>query len=137
MRGRIDVQDDLAMRDANNLVKFLIRRGVLAGDPGRRRTSRIRAVAPLQALAQIRSPIAGVAVFRHKPGDVVRRGTKLADVVDPCAGNHIQARHSVKSPTAGLFFSRNLSRFVRRGQSFCKIVAEKALSEDRGGFLED
>jgi len=137
MRGRIDVSDGMAERDADNLVRFLMRRGILAGEPGLPPASIVRAVSPLQALAQVRSPAAGVAVFQRELGDVVGRGGILAEIVDPCAAPPDRARHPVRSPATGLLFSRNLSRFVREGQTFCKIVADNPLSGRRDGFLED
>jgi predicted deacylase len=136
MRGRIDVSDALARQDAEHLVTFLMRRGILQGDPGTLPASRIRAVSPLQALAQVRAPAGGVAVFHRSPGDVVRRGEILADIVDPFAEDPLRGRHPVPSPADGLLFSRNLSRFVQRHQTFCKVIADEVLSDRRDGFLE-
>ncbi|MBW1676091.1 MAG: succinylglutamate desuccinylase/aspartoacylase family protein [Deltaproteobacteria bacterium] len=137
LRGRIDVVDVLAKRDADNLIRFFMRRGAISGDPGPLPPLKTEIAKPLNAVYHGRAPASGVAVFHKKLGDWVKSGEIVADIVDPAAEHIDQARHPVASATDGLFFSQNLVKFVRAGQTFFKIAGNRVLNDRQTGFLED
>ena len=60
--------------------------------------------APLQATEIVKSPAAGIIVYRKVLGEIVAAGEVMADVVDPLAeGNR---RVPVKATTTGRLFVR-------------------------------
>jgi len=137
LRGRVDVAEHLAEGDAENLIRFLMRQKVIAGDPGHLPAPSCRRPTPLTGVAHGRAPVSGVAVFHKNPGDWIKRGEVVADLIDPAAENPAQARCPVTSPTNGLLFSVNLSKLVRSGQTFFKIAGTQPLKENNKGLLED
>ncbi len=137
LRGRIDVDEKLAAADAENLVRFLIRQNVLMGDPGHLPETLRTWIAPLTGVAHGRAPISGVAVFHKKPGDWIKKGEVVADVLDPSAGNLLQARCPVTSPADGILFSINLISLVRAGQTFFKIAGTRPLKKSSEILLEE
>jgi len=136
LRGRNEVSDHLASADAENLFRFLIRRGIIEGEAGVLPEPICEASIPLHWVDQGISPAAGVAVFHKSPGDWVSEGDIVADVVDPLNPDPIKGRYAVESRTEGLLFSQNLVRLVRPGQIFYKIAGKKPLNASGDVRLE-
>lgn len=137
LRGQADVSDDCAAADAAALLRFLQRRGVLAGDPGSL-PERFCEPTPLDGVDVLTAPAAGVLAYRKQLGERVAAGEVVAELVDPLGEPLGAARSPVRSVASGLLFARTTERLVRPGQKFCKIAGREALSYRRAGkLLED
>lgn len=135
-RGYLDVGGARAAEDAAGLLRFLTRRGVLAGDPGPLPPLRAPAT-PLAGVAMVRAPVTGVIDYAVEPGQHVAEGELLATLIDPLAGAGPAERHEVRSPVAGVLFARKAFRLARPGTTLGKIAGREALPERKGGLLSD
>jgi len=137
LRGQADVSDELACADAAALVRFLQRRGVLAGDPGPLPAPVCEAT-PLEGLEWVTAPVAGVVVYRRQLGERVEAGDLVAEIVDPLGEPLGAARTPVRCATSGVLFGRAIGRLVRPGQRICKVAgAEPLPARTRGRLLAD
>ncbi|MFO1061747.1 MAG: succinylglutamate desuccinylase/aspartoacylase family protein [Dongiaceae bacterium] len=135
-RGIADVSDELAGPDADALVRFLQRRGLIEGDPGPLPALQA-VVAPLQAVDLVRAPAAGVVAYKRPLGATVAAGEVIAELVDPVAENPAAARTPIAAGTDGLLLSRRLDHLVRPGSTIAKVVGERPLPHRTGLLLED
>ena len=133
-RGRSDVSDAVAAADADNLYRFLQRRGVIAGDPGPL-PDPLCAATPLDAVDMMRSPVAGVIVYEKEPGDVVAAGDLVAVIVDPMNPDFAAARTALKSRCDGVLYGRTEDRLARPGKVVCKVAGKESLPDRRAGAL--
>ncbi|MFO1422008.1 MAG: succinylglutamate desuccinylase/aspartoacylase family protein [Candidatus Competibacteraceae bacterium] len=137
LRGQADVSDGYAAADAAALLRFLQRRGVIAGEPGPLPEPRCEPT-PLDGVDVLAAPAAGVLVYRKSLGDTVRTGEVVAELVDPLGEPSGAARVPVRAATSGLLFARATERLVRPGQKFCKVAGREPLSYRQAGkLLED
>jgi predicted deacylase len=128
LRGHNHVEDGLNEPDAENLFKFLQRRGIVAGDPGPV-PPLVCEAAPADGLDHLRAPVAGVAVYRKALGDTVAEGEVVAEIVDPLADDPARARTPVTARTRGMFFGRDLDRLLRPGDAFAAVSGPEPLPE--------
>lgn len=137
LRGQADVSDGYAAADAAALLRFLQRRGVIAGEPGPLPEPRCEPT-PLDGVDVLAAPAAGVLVYRKSLGDIVRAGEVVAELVDPLGEPSGAARVPIRAATGGLLFARATERLVRPGQKFCKVAGREPLSYRQAGkLLED
>jgi len=137
LRGQADVSDELAAADAAALLRFLQRRGVIAGDPGPLPAARCEPT-PLDGVDVLTAPAAGVLVYRKQLGERVAAREVVAELVEPLGEPVGAARTPLQSAAAGVLFARMTERLVRPGQKFCKIAGRDALSYRQAGkLLED
>jgi predicted deacylase len=129
LRGQADVSDDLAAADAAALIRFLQRRGVIAGDPGPL-PAPLGAATRLDAVDVVKAATAGILAYRSNLGDRIAEGDIVAEIVDPLGG-----RVAAASRTDGLLLTRRSNRFVRPGDIVAKIVGTRPLPERAGGAL--
>ena len=134
LRGQADVCDETAQADAAALLRFLQRRGVLAGDPGPLPEPRC-APTPLEGVDVLSAPAAGVLVYRKALGEFVEAGEVVAELVDPLGEPWGAARVPIHSTTAGLLLARVRERLLRPGQKFCKIAGAAPLAYRQPGKL--
>ena len=135
-RGNADVADELAMPDAEALLRFLMRRGLVAGDPGPLPALQAEAT-DFAACDVVRVPAAGIIAYKQPLGAIVAKGTVIAELVDPLAADPLQARTPVMTATDGLLLTRRLDRLVRPGDTIAKIVGKEPLAYRKGLLLED
>ena len=135
-RGLVDVDETLARADAEALVRFLRRRGVLAGDPGPL-PPLLAEASPLEAVAMVRADQPGLVDFAVRPGDIVDRGQQIATIIDPLSARAATRRRSVPAPTSGVVFARAQRRLARAGDILCKIAGQKPLAGRAGKLLSD
>ncbi len=134
LRGSTDVNHAMAGADAHNLLLFLQRRGLLRGDApdlpalGREAT-------PLEGVAQIKSSVPGVVVFKKEPGDWVETGEVVAEVVNPLGRTAGERLHALISPTAGVLFARKNDRYARPGRILAKIAGTVPLKKKGENLL--
>lgn len=131
LRGERDVHEDLADDDAQNLFRFLQRRGLLAGDAGQLPALPFPAK-PLDGVATVRSPLAGVVAYTVDPGTQVSNGDLLAVVIDPLQTNAQVSRVEIRSPIDGLLYARRSDRLARPGQTLCRVAGSEPLPERQG-----
>jgi predicted deacylase len=135
LRGHADVSDELAAGDAQALLRFLMRRGVVAGDPGPLPAPRCEAT-PLDAVDVLTAPVGGCLVYKVALGARLRRGDIVAEIVDPLAEDPARRRTAIRTATDGILYQRKLLRQVRPGQSCGKIAGTQPLPSRQGVLLE-
>jgi predicted deacylase len=135
LRGLTDVDPVLAGGDADALVRFLTRRGLLLGEPGPLPPLRAEAT-PLSGVAIVRAPGAGLLHHLAQPGERVAAGDPLATLTDPLAPAESR-RREIRAPISGLVFARAQCRLARTGGWICKIAGKEPLPERRGKLLPD
>lgn len=125
LRGEADVTHALARRDAEAIVLYLHARGVIrlaaAPEPPPLRCE----ATPLAGSIPIDAPHGGVLVFHREPGDWVKRGDLIADLIDPIQGDVTP----LTSPVDGHFFARDLRRFAVAGMPIGKVAGRVALRQ--------
>lgn len=133
-RGRGDVDEALAAADADNLYKFLQRRGVIDGDAGPLPEALCDAT-PLEGADLIHSPVAGVVAYEKEPGEVVAAGEVVAVVVDPMNPDFDAARTALTCRCAGVLYGRRQDRLTRPGKLVCKVAGPEPLPDRLAGDL--
>eukprot|EP00696_Hemimastix_kukwesjijk_P003180 gnl/Hemi2/13916_TR4723_c0_g1_i1.p1 gnl/Hemi2/13916_TR4723_c0_g1~~gnl/Hemi2/13916_TR4723_c0_g1_i1.p1 ORF type:complete len:407 (+),score=99.32 gnl/Hemi2/13916_TR4723_c0_g1_i1:57-1223(+) len=128
MRGESEIKDEIAFADARNLVSFLRRRGIVAGDPGPL-PPLLEDATPLAGVDMIKATAHGVCVFCVDVGTKVVKGQKLADIVNVDTFDVLATtRTPVISTTDGVFFARKRHKFVRPGQVVAKVAGPTPLA---------
>jgi predicted deacylase len=133
-RGRGDVDEAMAAADADNLYRFLQRRGVVDGDPGPTPEPRCEAT-PLEGVDMIRSPVGGIIAYAKMPGEEVGAGERVAVVVDPVNPDFAAARTELVSRCDGILYGRAADRLARPGQVVCKVAGKRHLPDRHSGAL--
>jgi hypothetical protein len=128
LRGRADLCHATAGRDADNLMAFLMRRGLIRG-PAPPLPALPREASPLSGVEHLKAPHPGVVVFLKEAGDAVRAGEVVAEVIDPLAASTRERVHPVTAAADGLLFARSVDRFARPGRILAKIAGLKPLKE--------
>jgi len=154
LRGRPDVCDALAAADAGALFRTLQRRGLVAGDPGPLpeplcEATRLDACEPgplpapqceatlLVAAESIKAPAAGILSYTVALGDRVRKGERIAWLIDPAAESPAGGRREILAGTDGLVLSARVHKYVLPGMNVMKIVGSEPLPGREGGYLLD
>ncbi|MBA4177433.1 MAG: deacylase [Leptothrix sp. (in: Bacteria)] len=117
LRGAADTSHALAAQDADALVEFLRRRGVVAGVPAPLPAARCQPT-PLAASEPVRAPGCGVIVFQQALGAQVEAGAVVADLVDLETGQ----RHSLRALSSGVLYARCDTRWATPGERVAKIA---------------
>ncbi len=137
LRGQADVHDYYAESDAARLLRFLIRRGVVAGDPGPL-PDPVHVESPLDGVDVLTSPSAGILAYHKALGDSVVRGEVVAELVELTGADPHQARTPIRADTDGILFARMAEKLARPGQKVCKIAGTTKLAYRQSGkLLED
>jgi predicted deacylase len=117
LRGEADTSHALAQQDANAILEFLRRRGVLAGTPLPLPTPRCQPT-PLAASEPVTAPRSGIVVFHAQPGERVEAGALIAELVDVVSGEVLPLR----AQSAGVLYARSATRWALPGQPLAKIA---------------
>ena len=126
LRGASDVSHELAIDDAQGLIRFLTRRSLIQGDVTEIPELKNEAT-PLRGVEHIKAPVSGVVIFPIKPGVVVKNGTPIAEIVNPVELNPEKRRVLVKCTTEGVLFSINIDRYARPGRILAKIAGKEPI----------
>ena len=126
LRGRGDVSEALANADADNLLRFLERRGVVAGDPGPLPAALCDAT-PAEGVDMMRAPCTGIICYRRELGDRVAAGEEVAVILDPLEPDAARATTMLSASTSGILFSRTADRLARPGRVICKVAGRVSL----------
>ena len=125
LRGEGDVRHELAAQDAAGIVRFLVARGCV-NDPAAGPLPALRcAPTPLAGSIPLVAPHGGMVVFRRQPGEQVRAGEAIVDVIDPISGEV----STLTAAVDGLFFARENRRFAVAGMSLGKVAGRDALRD--------
>ncbi len=133
LRGISDVSHALASRDAENIFLFLQRRGLLSGKATELPPLQNPAT-PLRGVAHLKATAPGVVVYFKKPGDKIKKGDVIAEIVNPLEGDQNSRVTPAKSDIDGILISVNVDRFARPGRILAKIAGKEPLT-DKGENL--
>ncbi len=135
LRGRRDVYPDMAAKDAEGLLQFLIGRGVVNGRAGGDKTFFGPAV-PLDNVEIVRAPQGGTVLFHRNIGERVSEGELLATIIT--RPGFAEGDIHILAPQGGLLLTRTSDRLVRRRGDIVKIAADRpSKATRRAGALED
>jgi predicted deacylase len=129
LRGLADVSPEIAAQDAANILRFLTRRGLVAGDAGPLPPLK-REATPLAGVELLSAPVAGIVSYRKQLGEHVKAGDVVADIIDPITGASTPVSASVEGP----LWSRRVMKMVPAGRNIAKISGDRAI-EGKGKLL--
>jgi len=127
LRGISDVSHALASHDAENIFHFLQRRGLLSGTAAELPPLKNPAT-PLRGVAHLKATAPGVVVYFKKPGDRIKKGDVIAEIVNPLEGDPNSRVTRERSDIDGILISVNVDRFARPGRILAKIAGKKPLT---------
>ena len=136
LRGRCDVDLDLAAADARSLLRFLQGRGVVDGVPGTLPVTSCQ-VSPLTWVDRVTAPMAGVICHLARLGEVVTPGQVVAEIVNPTAADLATARVPLVSRVKGLVWARSAARFAQTGDVVVSIAGSEPILGRTGTLLGD
>jgi len=134
LRGRNDVNDGLAAKDAKGLFNFLQRRGVVGGSP-EPLPEALCEPTPLDGVDVLTAPAAGIVAWKSPIGERVEAGDLMAELVDIEADDPAKARTPITAGTSGYFFARKADTLVRPGDWIGKIAGSETLEDRKSGNL--
>ena len=126
LRGEADTSHALAAQDAEAIIQFLMRRGIVAGTPAPLPALRCEPT-PLAGSEPIIAPRAGVVVYHRAPGETVQAGDAIADLVDAVDGT----REVLAARTSGVLYARSASRWATPGKRLGKVAGSVATRSGR------
>lgn len=118
LRGELDVSHALATQDAQAIFRYLEHVGVL--QTGRQPTVPAAQCqpTPLAGSETLRASGPGVLVFAAQPGQLLRQGDLVAEVINPVE----QQTEKVLAGVDGVFYARIRDRYVTSGCEIGKIA---------------
>jgi predicted deacylase len=119
LRGEMDVRYADAGQDAQALLQYLAREGII-DMPLQRLPAPLCAPTPLAGVERLDAPQSGVLVFLKALGERVAAGEAVADIVNPVTGHTATMRAS----RDGLLFASTAHRHLLRGMHICKIAGD-------------
>ncbi len=117
LRGEADTGHAQAEADAQAIVHYLRRQGVLAGEAAPLPPALCQPT-PLASSEPVTAPAAGVVVFHREPGDFVEAGGPVADLVDLDTG----AITTLCAQSSGVLYARVATRWATPGKRLAKIA---------------
>ncbi len=121
LRSQTDVNHDLARQDAENIIAFLAHRGVIDGTAPALPALKYPAT-PLAGSETIKAPVSGVVVFLKEPGDWVRSGDVIAEVINPLTAD-VQV---LTCRSEGVMYARENRYFATAGMRLAKVAGATA-----------
>jgi len=134
LRGSHDVNDEYAKADADALLRFMMRKGVVEGDPGPAPAPACKAT-PLDGVDMVKSPGTGLVAWQCQIGEFVNKGDVIAELVDIEAEDPATARTPIRTETSGVLFARKATTLIRSGDNLCKIAGSEKLASRQSGPL--
>jgi len=122
LRGEADVQHELAAQDAAAIVEFLRSLGVLRDAPAAPVPAAACHATPLAGSETLYAAVAGMVVFAAQPGDTLKAGDLVAEVIDPIAYRSTPVCAGVD----GVLYARIRERYVTNGCELAKIAGAVA-----------
>lgn len=137
LRGQADVDDTLAERDARGILRFLAADGLIEwnDDSGEAQAPKVTPrIYPLEGASHVPAPAAGLVTYRQRPGDAVRKGELIAEIV-PLDGAFDAPRHPVYSDVDGIVVVQQQFALVRAGQRVALLAGMEPLAHRKTGQL--
>jgi predicted deacylase len=122
LRGELDVSHAFARLDAHAIVAWLQHIGVLSCIQPPDVPDALCQATPLAGSETLYAPAPGVVVFAVEPGQKVKVGDLIAEVIDPIAN----LSHPVIAGVSGVFYARIRDRFITTGGELGKIAGKQA-----------
>jgi predicted deacylase len=122
LRGQADVSTKLAQQDARAIYAFLQTERLVSGTPAEAPPAQCDAT-PLAGTESVLAPHSGVIAFAAQPGDAVRAGQLLAEVVNPLSGHST----AVVAGIDGLLYARQGLRWATAGFELCRIAGREPI----------
>ena len=127
LRGQGEVSHELAERDCQALIDYLIAYGAIDGEP-KPLPALLYPATPLAGVEPVTTPAGGLLVFSAKPGDYLSAGQQVAEIIDP-----INDRITpVYATNAGVLYARSLRRMATAGMVIAHVAGSEAY---RSGYL--
>jgi uncharacterized protein len=121
LRGQTDVDHQQAMNDAEAIIAFLAHRGVIEGSHPPLPELKYPAT-PLAGSEAIEAPCSGVVVFMRRPGDWIKVGDAIAELINPLTAEV----RTVTSNTEGVLYARENRYFATAGMRLAKVAGARA-----------
>ena len=121
LRSQSDMSHALSLEDAENIIAFLTHRGVIDGDAPPLPALKYPAT-PLAGSEAIAAPVSGVVVFIKKPGEWVKSGDVIAEVINPLTAEICP----LVSSTDGVLYALENRYFATAGMRLAKVAGAKA-----------
>lgn len=118
LRGELDVSHALAHTDAHAIYAFLQLQSVIACDSPPPLPAPLCDPTPLAGSETLKAPAPGVIVFAAQPGQMMKTGDLVAEVIDPI--NHLT--HRVLAGVDGVLYARIRDRYITAGGELAKIA---------------
>lgn len=122
LRGEADVSHQYALKDAHAIYHFLCSQGAILQEAPSLPEAKCEAT-PTPGSATIYAPEAGVLVFLGKPGDRVKQGDAVCEIINPISG----AVQKVVSPADGVMYTHRNLRYATRGMELAKVAGAVAM----------
>ena len=120
LRGQVDVDHEQAGADAQAIVNFLIHRGAVKGAVNL--PAALCEATPLAGSQTLRAPHAGVVAYHAKPGQLLKAGDIVADIVCPATATTT----AVHAEVDGVLYARHILRWATTGMDIGKIAGATA-----------
>jgi predicted deacylase len=128
LRGIADTDHAVAAQDAANIIAFLQHRNIIQGAAPDMPQLRNEAT-PLTGVDYLKAEAPGVVVFMKKPGEYVKKGDVIAEIINPLPAEGQSSVHALRCRTDGLLFTRNYDRFARPGRVLAKVAGKEPLRD--------
>ena len=122
LRGEAQVEHALAAQDAQAITAFLRHVGVLRDAPAAAVPAPLCQPTPLAGSETLYAKAPGLVVFAASPGQTVRAGDLVAEIIDPIA----HRAHRVCAGVDGVLYARIRDRYVTTGCELAKIAGAVA-----------
>jgi predicted deacylase len=122
LRGELDVTHANAKTDAQAIVYFLQHIGVLLSKQQPAVPAPRCQPTPLAGSETLRSAVPGVIVFAAQPGQTLKAGDLVAEVIDPIENTV----HRVCTSVNGVFYARVRDRYTTAGGEIGKVASATA-----------
>jgi predicted deacylase len=118
LRGELDVSHAFAVQDAKSIFSYLEHLGVLHTSHTPQVPAALCQPTPLAGSETLRASGPGVVVYAAEPGQQLKKGDLVAEVVNAIDG----VAEPVRAGVDGVFYARILNRYVTAGCEVGKIA---------------
>ncbi len=133
LRGKTDIDDSTAARDAGALFDWLQSRGIIAGTAPPAPAALCEPT-PLDGVDVVKAPHGGLWVPAVAPGRRLAVGDTLGTLISPA---HQGSDVALRTRVAGVLFARSSPGLVRPGDRVAKIAGAEPLPDRTGNLLGD
>ena len=135
LRGRTDIDEAMAGRDAQGIFDWLRARGAIAGKAPPPPAPPCPAT-PLDGVGPVRTPRAGLWVPCVEPGARVAAGDVVGYLIDPMLPADA-GRLALKAPVSGVMFARMRPDLAKPGDRVAKVASPAPIANRRDKLLGD